>query len=892
VSGFLERLQQALSGRYRIEHELGRGGMSIVYLAVDLKHRRKVALKVLRPELAASIGAERFLREIRIAAQLAHPNILPLFDSGEAGMYDGFKASSGFLYYTMPCLAGRSLRDRLNREQQLPIDEAIQVTREVADALGYAHDQGVVHRDIKPENILFAGGHAVVSDFGIARAVSVAGADALTATGIAVGTPAYMSPEQGAGSGELDGRSDLYSLGCVLYEMLTGETPYLGNTPQAILAKKLSEPTPRASVVRDKIPPAVETTLDRVLSRNAVDRFATAAQFVEALSAAGPMARHASLRGRRWLVPAVLGAVAVIVSVVLLLSILPIRPFTVTTSNLDRVTSEPGVEFEPALSPDGNDVAYVAVHEGVQRIVVRSTRDVGSGSESRLIEGGRRRPWLPIWTADGASVRFALCGRRTLGLGRAEACEWKEVGKLGGAVRTVSMPRLSDRYAWSRDGRRVAFAVADSIFAYAPDRGDTELLGVQPVGKRDLHSLDWSPDGRSIAYVDGNANSRTSANVATSSIWTLDVTSGRTVQITDDAHLNVSPRWFRDGRHLMFVSDRDGSRGVYRVEVGRDGARGRPVSVLPYSDAHSIALAEDGRRLAYSKFTVAQNIWAVPIPRSGSISIRSAVPVTTGNQVIEGHSLSPDDSWIVFSRDVRGDFDVYKQRLDGGQAQVVADFSGHLFDPVWSPDGSEIALHSGGLQGGAVLVVSADGGTPSEVVDFPGAESNPTWSPDGLALAFRSQGPRGDGPVETWIVSREGVGRPWGTPRQLTDSGCGIPVWFPDGARVGCSAPGGWEVWSRTGARLMRYEPASDGLGDIFLAQPSPDGSRVYFTATHQDGSHGVWWIPAEGGTATNIVAADDPDRILLGFLSVSATHLYLTIAEYESDIWVTDLNW
>jgi len=297
-----ERLTEALASRYTIERELGRGGMAIVYLAEDLKHQRKVALKVLRPELAASLGAERFLREIRTAAQLTHPNILPLYDSGEA---------DGALYYTMPYLEGESLRDRLNREKQLPIEDALQITKEVADALGYAHDQGIIHRDIKPENILFQRGHALVADFGIARAVRAAGAETLTETGLAVGTPAYMSPEQGVGESDLDGRSDLYSLGCVLYEMLTGETPYLGATPQAIIAKKLSEPTPRVSVVRDRVPAAVEVALDRVLSRSAVDRYATALDFTAALSEAVDFARPRRRPARRLATLAVL-AIAVV----------------------------------------------------------------------------------------------------------------------------------------------------------------------------------------------------------------------------------------------------------------------------------------------------------------------------------------------------------------------------------------------------------------------------------------------------------------------------------------------------------------------------------------------------------------------------------------------------
>ena len=270
----LARLKDALADRYVIERELGQGGMATVYLAQDRKLGRAVALKVLKPELAASLGGERFLREIEIAAKLTHPHILTLYDCGEAG---------GQLYYTMPFVEGESLRDRLEREKQLPLDHALQITKEVADALGYAHALGLVHRDIKPENILFEAGHAVVADFGIARAVSAAGAR-LTETGLAVGTPAYMSPEQAAGSQDLDGRSDLYALGCVLYEMLSGETPYTGPTPQAILAKKLSEPLPRVSVVRDSVPPAIEAALNKALARTPADRFATAQQFAASLA--------------------------------------------------------------------------------------------------------------------------------------------------------------------------------------------------------------------------------------------------------------------------------------------------------------------------------------------------------------------------------------------------------------------------------------------------------------------------------------------------------------------------------------------------------------------------------------------------------------------------------
>jgi serine/threonine-protein kinase len=268
-------LAEALRDRYTIEREVGRGGMATVYLAHDLRHDRPVALKVLHPDLAATLGPERFQREIRTTARLQHPHILPVLDSGEAAAQ---------LWYTMPYVEGESLRDRLRRESQLPLDDALQITREVADALSYAHSQGIVHRDIKPGNILLSRGHALVADFGIARALQVADTEQLTATGMAVGTPAYMSPEQAGGASSVDGRSDLYSLGCVLYEMLTGEVPYTARTPQAVIAKRVIEPLPRVRTLRQSVPESVEQAINRALAVAPADRFPTAAEFARAIT--------------------------------------------------------------------------------------------------------------------------------------------------------------------------------------------------------------------------------------------------------------------------------------------------------------------------------------------------------------------------------------------------------------------------------------------------------------------------------------------------------------------------------------------------------------------------------------------------------------------------------
>lgn len=282
----LEALRPALSDRYTIERETGSGRMAVVYLGTDLRHHRQVAIKVLRPDVAVSLGARRFLREIEFAARLTHPHILSLHDSGEA---------AGYLYYVMPYIEGETLRERLDRERILPIDEACQIAGEVGDALDYAHGQGVIHRDIKPENILLSGGHAVVADFGLARALEESGGEKLTQTGIIIGAPVYSSPEQSGGDGPVDGRTDQYSLATVVYEMLTGDPPYPGTSARAILARKMTQVPTSPRLVRDTIPPHAEVAVMKALARLPADRYRTTGEFCAGLTRGGSsaMARSA-----------------------------------------------------------------------------------------------------------------------------------------------------------------------------------------------------------------------------------------------------------------------------------------------------------------------------------------------------------------------------------------------------------------------------------------------------------------------------------------------------------------------------------------------------------------------------------------------------------------------
>ncbi len=379
----MERLKTALADRYAIEEELGAGGMATVYLAEDLKHHRMVAVKVLRPELAAAIGPERFLREITITAQLNHPHILPLLDSGE---------EEGFLYYVMPYMQGESLRDWLNREKQLSVDDAVKLAAEVADALNSAHKRDVVHRDIKPENILIEDGHAVVADFGIARAIDAAGSEQLTETGLAVGTPFYMSPEQASGSRDLDGRSDIYALGCVLYEMLAGQPPFTGPTIESVVHQHLAVEVSPVTHLRPAVSAKIAETLTRALAKTPADRFATAREFADALTgvptatAARPTTASGLSRGR-------VAAFAVVALVVAVSAILLIREPASTAPDIPRLVVLPLENLSSAEEEyfaDGMTEEITAKLAGISglRVIARQTAIQYKGSTKSAKEIG------------------------------------------------------------------------------------------------------------------------------------------------------------------------------------------------------------------------------------------------------------------------------------------------------------------------------------------------------------------------------------------------------------------------------------------------------------------------------------------------------------------------
>jgi len=429
------RLEAAVGDRYRVERELGRGGMATVYLAEDLKHHRQVALKVLRPELAAVLGPERFLNEIRITAGLDHPHIVTLLDSG---------ASNGLLWYVLPYIRGESLRVRLNRENQLGVADALAIARQIASALAFAHQRGVIHRDVKPENILLHEGEAMLADFGIALAVKEAGGNRLTETGLSLGTPQYMSPEQATGDRALDARSDVYSLGAVLYEMLAGEPPVTGPTAQAMIAKLMTERPTRLRVVRDTVPEGVDAAVAKALAKVPADRFASAEEFVRALVLPGAASSGHARQGRRWITFTVVGVVALGLGLAAWIGLRG-RPAALPafTPQFEQLTTDGNARY-PALSPDGTRLAYVArdcdQHERcTDRLVVR---DIGGAGSITVLKASK----IPFtnWAADG---RFLIVG----------------LGEPGGRWRTVAVSALGGTL-WSLPGWGVGVVgVTDTV---------------------------------------------------------------------------------------------------------------------------------------------------------------------------------------------------------------------------------------------------------------------------------------------------------------------------------------------------------------------------------------------------------------------------------------------
>jgi serine/threonine-protein kinase len=861
--------------------------MATVYLAEDVRHHRKVAVKVLRSDLAATLGAERFAREIEIAARLQHPHILSVLDSGDAG---------GFLYYVMPFVEGESLADRLGRDGKLPVAEAVRLLSQVADALAYAHSHGVVHRDIKPANIMLSGRHVLVADFGVAKAVSqVTGPEpVLTSAGLAVGTPTYMAPEQATAEPHIDHRADIYALGVVGYEMLVGEPPFSGSS-RAVLAAHAMEQPPELSSRRPDAPLALAQLVDGCLAKEPGDRPQSAQELADrfetiALSAA-PRSRAPKL-ARAVVIAAGLGAAGIVAILALR------RPESgrLELGRASQITFDPGLELDPALSPNGELIAYAQGPADRMRIYARQ---VSGGQPIAVANDTSRAPQRqPEWSPDGSSLLYESGDSVYL------------VPALGGVPRLVG-PGINTRAgrglryfttkAWAPDGKRFLFNHGDSVLVQAVDGGQPQLLIRLPMA--DPHSFAWSPDGRLIAFVTGNSIFMLApsnlGNVGPSSIWILPADGGQPHRITEGVALNTSPAWMADSRHLLFVSNRDGPRDVYRVLLDRHGEVASPVErVTQGLNASSVSLAGNGRRLAYSTLAVSANIWTVAIPADGRPADPASVrALTAGSDLVEAVSLSHDGHWLYFDSNLHGNQDIYRMPAEGGPIQQLTTNPADDFNGEVSPDDRELAFHA--VRNGTrdILVMPAAGGPETTVFGGPYEERWPHWSPDGQSLALTITEAPGD--EAGLYVIRRAADRSWGALRKVSSREV-QGYWTADGKALLLER--GFADWENE--QIVRYiervwvdTGRTDSLPVPFQnvsfvgTRVGADGRELFLRIASRGGNVAFWAMPIAGGRPRLVLQPEGPDIGGRGYWATNSKRLYFVRSQRESDIFVAEVK-
>ncbi|HSE67715.1 MAG TPA: protein kinase, partial [Gemmatimonadales bacterium] len=722
-----DRLAAALADRYRIERELGQGGMATVYLAEDLKHRRKVAIKVLRPELAAVIGAERFVREIQTIAALQHPHILGLIDSGEV---------NGTAYYVMPFIEGESLRDRLTREKQLSIVEAVRLASEISSALDYAHRHGVIHRDIKPENILLHDGQALVADFGIALAVSSAGGSRMTETGMSLGTPHYMSPEQAMGERAITARSDIYALGCVTYEMLTGDPPFTGSTAQAIVAKMMTERPIAPSRVRDTVPAAVEDAVLTALAKLPADRFASAAEFATALreparvtqsristtSPAVPVAPATRWTFRSvlpWALAASLGLLAIASWNRGRTSDAPVSRFEIRpASGTQFAYPINGVAMYLALSPDGRQVVYTGSRgRSDWALYVRDLDQLDSrmlpGTEGGVVpEFSPDGRWIAFGSPDGSLKKISASGTELTTL-----CQ-VDVGGIAGVTwtsnREVVFTRvnLSGRGLWrvpSDGGQPVQFSQFDSASG--------ERLQLSPRS---------SSDGKHVFY------SSTRASTLDVKVGVVSATSGKP---------KVFPE-LRGARVLGLVEGFllyvriDGALMAAPFDVGtlKVGAPLQILDSIATRGWQSPAAISASGTLLYQRGGLASQVVRVDMHGASQVLLDSA-------RVYAHPRLSPDGRRVAFENQVGSSNEIWIADL---ASQTAERLTREGFDdrPEWTPDGSRVMYVSGRTTANSLWWQPADGSGAAEMLfQAPDAIREGVFGPDGHELVYRMDTP-------------------------------------------------------------------------------------------------------------------------------------------------------
>ena len=860
-------LASSLADRYRIERELGHGGMATVYLAEDLRHHRQVAIKVLRPELAAVIGAERFLTEIRTTAALQHPHILPLFDSGIASSpiaESPNRPIAEFLFYVMPFVEGESLRDRLTREKQLPVADAVRIAGEVASALDYAHRHGVIHRDIKPENILLHDGRALVADFGIALAASKAGGTRMTETGMSLGTPHYMSPEQAMGEREITGRSDVYALGCVTYEMLVGEPPFTGPTAQAIVAKVMTAEPASLTGQRRSVPPAVEAAVLGALEKLPADRFATAAEFAAGLTTDRPATRRLGGPGAHTHAaesPSRRAGLYVALALVALLAAwgwLRPAPAAPLPSKLAILVSGlggsggPAAQRQLAIARDGSELVYVAVgSDGVNRLVRHSL-----DSEQGAIIPNSSGLAAPLLAPDGSAV-FGT--------------QWAPTGAFrirgdGGDRTPLPAGFTTTGYAdFAPDG---SIWFGGGFYAEGARSGVFQLLGNDSIiahfagQHQDLQLQALLPDGRRALMV------RSGTTAITGPIVLLDLRTGETTTVLDrplleakytsgflvtvalDGTLQAVPFDQKRGRVTgAAITIGTGvsvtGTGVGQVAVAENGtvayipeeprslvfvdrAGASRVAVTERHSFHAPMFSPDGTRLSTDYISGdGRDVWILSLAQG---------TLTRATFDRDGHDATwaPDGRFITYASSRGGALGIFRTRpgsATGAESLFVSEKL--LYTGLPLPDGSGFLTVANGLNGSSsndlALLGNGGRGPLTAVVASPFSEVYPSLSPDGKWVAFVSDQ---SGRQEVYVRPLAGDG----DQVQVSAGGATEPLWSRDGRELIYRTTTGEDT--RLVSALFRTSPAFEilsrqplfSMADIVGTNPhtnydlSPDG--------------------------------------------------------------------
>ncbi len=806
----LGRLQAALEDRYRLDREIGAGGMATVYLAQDIRHDRKVALKVLRPELAAVIGAERFLAEIKLTANLQHPHILPLFDSGEADSY---------LFYVMPFVEGETLRDRLDREKQLPVPDALRFAGEVASALDYAHRHGVVHRDIKPENILIHDNQALVADFGIALAASKASGARMTETGMSLGTPHYMSPEQAMGEREITARSDVYALGAVLYEMLTGEPPFTGNTAQAVVARVLTESPRPLHPQRHTIPRHVEAAVITALEKLPADRFATAAEFAEALkdktyastasmeAAAAPEAGQPGRTGRRWNVPVVaLGAAAAVATIAALWGWL--RPAPSLPLSQFSLALRPNQAMVPplgtggariALSRDGRALVYSGPGDGGTRLWLRRFDQLDATPIA-----GTEGAASPFFSPDGQRIGFVKDGSQV------------RIASLAGAP-TVTLTDKANTTSgdWGSDGY-IYFEVDSGVARMRASGGDIEQVYVISPEKKEI-ATEWVhvlPDASGILFRLRHAGQ----GPGDFEIMAMSLPHGQAKSLVRGIYSQYAPTG-----HLLVVTA-DGKLIAIPFDPKKLVLTGSPVALIEGIGVRSggfnidLSLAPNGT-LAYTTGGTLGSRRAVWVSREGGVS--PVDPAWDPQGVIASASLSGDGKAMAVDLAREGRRDIWVKQLPDGPFSRITFGDTSSVRPSWSPDLREVlyVVDRSGSGVGPAYTHRADGTGAARLLvassknDFGQIVS----SRDGHWLILRTAP---IGPGSTDIVGLE-TGDTALVPLVATPAAEMFPALSPDG-------------------RWLAYSSNESGQSEVYV-RPFPQTATAKWQVSTVGGSEPAW---------------------------------------------------